>query len=229
MTTVAIIGVDGAGKTTVARALETSSAIPVKYLYMGANIESSNHALPTSRLILLAKRQRFRRIARREGITDPTFLSTHHEAHRAVKYSTPTSLLRMLNRLAEVSYRQLISWLCELRGFIVIYDRHVVFDAAPARGRSARWPDRAYYWILSNLYPQPDLVVFLDAPSELLYARKQEGSLEYLDERRRAFVAQGETARHFVRVDASQPLECVLEEVSRCIADVGGSSRAPWS
>ncbi len=226
MTTVAIIGADGAGKTTVAKALETSSSLPVKYLYMGANIESSNHSLPTSRLILFVKRRKFRRVARREGITDPAFLSTHHEAHRAVKYGTPTSLLRMFNRLADVAYRQLISWLCELRGFVVIYDRHVLFDAARPGGSRAPWPDRVYHWILSNAFPQPDLVVFLDAPSELLHARKQEGTIEYLDERRRAFVAQGQKAKHFVRIDASQPLERVLDDVGRCIADVRRSSPA---
>lgn len=226
MTTVAIIGVDGAGKTTVARALETSSAIPVKYLYMGANIESSNHALLTSRLILFAKKQKFRWVARREGITDPAFLSTHHDAHRAVKYGTSTSVLRMINRLADLSYRQLISWLCEARGFVVIYDRHVLFDAANPAGRHTRWPERAYYWILSNVYPQPDLVVFLDAPSELLHARKREGTIEYLDARRRAFVAQGEQVRRFVRVDASQPLESVLKEVDRCIAEARSGSPA---
>ena len=51
MTTVAIIGADGAGKSTVAKALEGSMPLPTKYIYMGANIESANIALPTSRLI----------------------------------------------------------------------------------------------------------------------------------------------------------------------------------
>lgn len=35
MTTVAIIGVDGAGKSTVARALEGSMPLRTKYIYMG--------------------------------------------------------------------------------------------------------------------------------------------------------------------------------------------------
>ena len=51
MYTVALIGGDGAGKTTIADQLRDSFPLPLKYLYMGINIESSNVALPTSRII----------------------------------------------------------------------------------------------------------------------------------------------------------------------------------
>ena len=49
--TIALIGVDGSGKTTVAKALLETCPLPLKYVYMGTSIESSNAALPTSRLI----------------------------------------------------------------------------------------------------------------------------------------------------------------------------------
>ena len=42
MTTVALVGPDGAGKTTVARRLEGALEIPVRYLYMGVSADSSN-------------------------------------------------------------------------------------------------------------------------------------------------------------------------------------------
>ena len=74
MTVIAIIGADGAGKSTVARALEASLPFRTKYIYMGSNIESSNIALPTSRLILYLKRLSFRRVAKREGITETSIL-----------------------------------------------------------------------------------------------------------------------------------------------------------
>ena len=50
--TVAIVGTDGAGKSTVVRGLSESLSVPCKKLYMGPNIESSNVALPRSRLAL---------------------------------------------------------------------------------------------------------------------------------------------------------------------------------
>ena len=51
MASIALIGPDGAGKTTVTRFLEASSLLPFKYLYMGINLEASNVALPTFRFI----------------------------------------------------------------------------------------------------------------------------------------------------------------------------------
>ena len=56
MFTVALIGPDGAGKSTVGRELERRLSFPAKYIYMGVNLESSNLVLPTTRLILGIKR-----------------------------------------------------------------------------------------------------------------------------------------------------------------------------
>ena len=216
MTAVAIIGADGAGKSTVARALEGSMPLRTKYIYMGANIESANIALPTSRLILYVKRRSFKRVAKREAITDPDFLSTHHSAHRSVKYGRVATAFRVSNRLAEGYFRQLVALIYELRGFIVIHDRDLLSDTWHV-SRESRLSDQAYRWILTHLYPRPDLVVYLDAPAEVLFARKGEGTLDYLEQRRDAYDSQSLTTRDFVRVDASQPLEDVVAEVSRLV------------
>ena len=42
MATIALIGADGSGKTTIAKMLLESPPAKMKYLYMGLNIESSN-------------------------------------------------------------------------------------------------------------------------------------------------------------------------------------------
>ena len=38
-------------KTTIGRRIEHTLPLPVKYVYMGVNLDSSNHMLPTTRLI----------------------------------------------------------------------------------------------------------------------------------------------------------------------------------
>lgn len=187
-----------------------------KYIYMGANIESANIALPTSRLILYVKRRSFKRVAKREGITDPDFLSTHHSAHRSVKYGRVATVFRVWNRLAEGYFRQLVSLIYELRGFVVVHDRDLLSDMWHVTSQS-RLSDQMYHWILTHLYPRPDLVVFLDAPAEVLFVRKGEGSLDFLEQRRNAYDSRSLTTRGFVRVDASQPLEDVVAEVSQLV------------
>ena len=56
MFTVAVIGPDGAGKSTVTQQVLKQLDLPLKYIYMGVNLESSNLVLPTTRLILELKR-----------------------------------------------------------------------------------------------------------------------------------------------------------------------------
>ena len=53
MVSIALVGADGAGKTTIARELERAADPPVKYIYMGVNTSASNVAL-----LLMMKRQR---------------------------------------------------------------------------------------------------------------------------------------------------------------------------
>lgn len=216
MPTVALVGADGAGKTTIARKLPEFCPVPTRYIYMGTNIESSNIALPTSRLFLFLKLQSYKRKARRKGITDPDYVSTHHNAHRSVKRGKIGSTLRFFNRLAEAGFRQLVSWVYQLRGYVVVYDRHVLFNAATSDGKKhSNLSDRLFYWILAHLFPQPELVIFLDAPPEVLFARKGEGTLDYLQRKREACLIQGEKMDNFIQIDATQPLDAVLAEVSR--------------
>ena len=212
MASVALIGPDGAGKTTLARMLEASDAVPCRYLYMGVDISASNIALPTSRLAERLKR-RARSGRDPEGPGEPDGRRTAPKAKGWT--GRVRAVLRLVNRLAEEVYRQIVATLYQLRGYVVLYDRHFTFDFA--REIEITKPDtldrRLHRRFLSHLYPEPDLVIFLDAPGAVLYARKGESSAEELERRRQAYLRQGEGQPNFVAVDATQPLDHVYDQV----------------
>lgn len=215
MFTVALIGADGAGKSTIARMLKESFQLPIKYLYMGINVESSNVALPSSRFIQFLKRKR-----QSEAVTSrhPIISSDIMQPPEHKRRGRLRAAARLIYRLSEEWYRQLISWSYQLRGYIVIYDRHFTFDFdshdLDIKELGEPLSKRLHRWILSHFYPRPSLVLFLDASPEVLYARKGEGTLSYLEVRRNAFSRQGEKIPNFIRIDASQPLETVYREVN---------------
>lgn len=231
MTTVAIVGADGAGKTSIARELEQRSSLRLRYLYMGANIESANVTLPTSRLILRWKLASYRRKADRLGIIDPDYVSTHHDAHRSIRYGKVTSALRLANRIGEMSYRLAVATLWQLRGYTVLYDRHFALDAQLVNTPGARLTDRLYHRLTTLMSPEPDLILFLDAPPEVLLERKGEGTRESLARRRAVYLEHGARTKNFVRLDASRPLSEVVGEAAALIADLstGGTLRSTGS
>jgi thymidylate kinase len=219
--TVAIIGADGAGKTTISNRLLASFPLPLKYLYMGMNPQSSNFALPTSRLLHKLKIYKYQKQFNTSNNGEPKIISLHTIEHRQDRRGKLAAAARLLNRLAEATFRQFVSWTYQLRGYIVLYDRHFLFDFSwsnsDAAQRSQRVSGRIYLWFLNHVYPKPDLVIFLDAPPEVLITRKDEVPLEYLEARREAFMDKGEQISEFVRVDANRPVDVVYAEVSNHI------------
>ena len=213
MSSVALIGPDGAGKTTLTRMLEQSGLLPFKYLYMGVDLSASNVALPTTRLL---RRLRRGSGTRRGDSVSRDRLGRGTTAVRSRRASI-RGFARLANRLAEEWFRQLASWYYQLRGFTVLYDRHFVFDFAPemAGGVDEPLDKRLHRWCLLHLYPRPDLVVFLDAPGAVLFARKGESSPEELERRRQTFLRLGAQLPAFVRVDATRPLDDVYADVAR--------------
>jgi len=223
MFTVALIGGDGAGKTTVANAVIASSDLPMKYLYMGLSTRSSNFALPTSRLVLLFKRHQYKRAVKKAETQSPDTMPASQLEYTEQTQSQLWNAARFLNRMAEAWFRQLISISYQLQGYVVIYDRHFYFDAAPvaidSQNNRIPFSDRLYFWLMSHWYPKPTLTILLDAPTELLYERKAEASVEYLSQQRSVYLEQGKRLANFIRVDAAQPLDKVVDEVKKHISD----------
>jgi thymidylate kinase len=229
MPSVALIGPDGAGKTTLAHQLEASATVPCRYLYMGVAIGSSNVALPTSRL-LQGLKQRRRAAAGRTSAAGGALPApaVGPAARTGVKHSLRAAA-RLANLLVEAGYRQLVSWSLQARGFVVLYDRHYLFDYAPevVGTRGGLCENRARRFLLRHLLPRPDLVIFLDAPGDVLFARKGELTVPELERRRQAFLAQGERLPNFVRVDATRPQQEVYAAAAVLLAELLRRSRLP--
>ena len=215
MFTVALIGADGSGKTTISNQLLESFPLPMKYIYMGIAVQSSNVMLPTSRLILYLKLRAHQKTVKNLD-SSPEFLEFNK-----VKRGKIGATAGLLNRLAEEWYRQLVSWIYRMRGYIVLFDRHYIFEHAnhadDLNKQGIRLTDRIHLWSLYRLYPKPDLVIYLDAPPELLVTRKKEWPIEQLKKHQESALKLGATMPNFIRIDATQKLEKVYEDVCESI------------
>jgi thymidylate kinase len=202
---VALVGPDGVGKSTIARRL-TDRLGDGRYLYMGVNLETSSVVLPSTRLLLAAKK---RRGGRPDLVGWPS---------STTKKGWKTSLrawVRIGNLMAEEWFRAGISWYHRLRGRTVVMDRHFLADYWKHDMDPAN-PDRPlisriHGALLRNLYPRPDLVILLDLEPAESYRRKPEGSLEDREARYAEYTQLGDLFDALAVVDASAQPDDVLE------------------
>ena len=111
---------------------------------------------------------------------------------------------------------QAVIWSEEARGRIVIVDRHYLSDfyGTDVLGSRRTLGQRLHAFNLTRLYPKPDLMVFLDAPPEVVFARKGEGTIDSLARRREEYLGLRGVVPRFVVVDADRPINDVQREVT---------------
>jgi len=220
MFTIALIGPDGAGKTAVSRRIVESSPLLVKYLYMGVNVDSSNRMLPTTRLVAALRRTSGKK-TEWKGPPVPEKTKSAPKSIRKRVLGGLRASFRLVNRLGEEWYRQCLTWFYLWQGNIVLYDRHFYFDyyaydIAPQQ-ENRPLSRRIHGFILQHIFPKPDLVIYLDAPAEVLFSRKGEGTIEDLERRRQEYLQAGQQVHHFEIVDATQSIDQVTNEVANLI------------
>ncbi len=102
------------------------------------------------------------------------------------------------------------------RGRLVIFDRYTYDALLPPRQRLTRLK-RLRRWVLAHACPAPDLVLVLDAPGEVLYARKGEHNAGFLEQQRRHFLELKPYLTQMVVVDATRDAEHVRRQVTSLI------------
>lgn len=227
MKTIALIGADGSGKTTIAKKILGNPPVKMKYIYMGLNIESSNYALPTSRLIHYLKVYRYKKRNNIKGKIKNLSIHTINEDRKEDKRSFLGATFRTLNRVSEHLYRQLIAVYFEMLGYVILFDRHYLFDGAIVKNNTNnfRMSSRVYSWLLYNVLPKPDLTIFLYAPPNVLHQRKIETSQEYLEDKNKSLEYIGNNTKNFVKIDATQSTEKVYDDVMITIKKFIGTKK----
>jgi len=216
--TVALVGADGAGKSTLSRMLAEASGVtpdlpPIRTIYMGVNLEASSLMLPTTRLLLAAKRARGHRPDLTATVRHATLPERVSDGRRAWRRSAKDGA-RLGVWVLEEWLRLVVATGYRARGYVVVFDRHFVADYHDADGPdSSGAPARLHRWMLRRVYPKPALTICLDAPGAVLYARKPEASLEWLEQRRQQYLRLGDVVPAFVAIDATRPVEAVFDEV----------------
>jgi thymidylate kinase len=190
---VAFFGPDGSGKSSVIAGLTDLSQVAFKRVQY-------YHLRPG--LVLAAKS------GAKEAVTDPHALPAR-------------SLAASLAKLAAFWCDYVLGYWLRIRlqmarSSLVIFDRYfqdLVVDPKRYRYNVPRW----LTGLAGRLVPLPDLIFILDAPPEVLQARKQEVSLEESRRQREAYRQLAMDLRSRTRVvviDTSQPLEACVHDAA---------------
>ena len=192
---VALLAPDGGGKTTLARELVRTFYLPSRYIYAGSSVDKRNIALPSTRWLQ----------ARKEGAG----------SKQGALSSESWRLLRYGNGLLDRWYQSVIGSYYLLRGRLVIFDRYR-YDSLLQSGQRS-FPRRLRSWLISRMSISLNLVVYLDAPGEVLYQRKREHSVEFLERQRSGYLGLQGRIPDMVVVDATQDLGDVRRRVTSAI------------
>jgi thymidylate kinase len=103
------------------------------------------------------------------------------------------------------------------QGYLVIADRHSLLDMLVDPLRYRYGGPRRLVNIVLPFTPQPDLILLLDAPVEVLEARKSELTKEQIIELREGYLQLSRSLPNFRVIETSRSIEEVCADVVEAI------------
>ncbi len=193
---IVILGPDGAGKSSVIEGL-------LDRLRQSGRVVTMRHLKP-------------RILIRRSNVA-----TINVEPHGKVPRSSVSSVAKIFVWLIEEWYANLFQ---DKREALLICDRYyhdLLIDPIRYRYGGPLWLAR----FVGDLFPQPMLWVLLDAPAEVLQARKREVPLEESARQRNEYsVFVNKQSRRAI-IDASQSLDKVIAAVESAVIKVNDDKR----
>lgn len=212
---VAVLGVDGAGKSTVMAALERDlgPAFWSTKQYHGRALESP---LRWTKRVREQRRRRDAEIEAEAGRSQKKPRDPHAKSLRGlglslVKLGAWWADFTVLGYVMDVHPRL-------RRSGLVLFDRYyqdLLVDPKRHRYGGPLWLAR----FAGRFFPKPHLTILLDAAPEVLYARKREVSLEETTRQREAYLSLVQKIPNGRVVDASRSPQEVAAGVEKIILD----------
>ena len=117
-----------------------------------------------------------------------------------------------VTRIFSLWWRCLQAQYYQSRRQLVLFDRYTYDSLLSLRRQSSR-VRRWRRWLMAHACPAPALVIVLDAPGEVLYARKGEHSADLLESQRQQYLSLRQNLKQLVVVDATQNADQVRRDV----------------
>jgi len=186
---IVILGPDGAGKSSVIRGL-------MQNLSQGGRVAKMRYLKPQ---IVMVRRG--------DQVT------INPDPHGKSPRSELTSVAKIFVWLIEEWWAHLFR---DKRGVVLICDRYyhdLLIDPIRYRYGGPLWIAK----LVGRLMPEPGLWALLDAPADVLQARKQEVARKESERQRQAYLTFVSKRHKYVIVDAAQSLDHVVIEVEHAI------------
>lgn len=123
---------------------------------------------------------------------------------------------RLAMRMARLTYRSSEAWYHRIRGRIVLLDRFTYDVMLPSAHLDKRGKITAK--LVRRICVEPELVIVLNAPAEVMWERKHEQGIEELERRRVTYLAIAETRDFSVVIDAQQSVDAVRHTAEQAIS-----------